>query len=379
MKPFDASKFLKSVTKAIPGMSIGFNDPSTWISTGNYTLNYLISRKFRDGGIPLSKVSVLAGAAGSGKSLIASGNVVKDAQKQNIYVYIVDTENALDDKWLTDLGVDTSPEKMTKLNIGLVEDLSKCFFEFVKGYKSEYATVPFDERPKVLWVIDSLGMLETSGATEKVKNGDMRGDMGIKAKQLKAMVTQMVSAIAQDPIGVVATNHVYQSQDQFNPDDVISGGSGFVFASSIIVTMRKLKLKEDENGDKISSVQGIRSKCCVAKTRYSKPFEEVEIKIPYDTGMNPYSGLMELFKKSNVVTKNGNRWLYIDPDTSEEFLAFEKVYNRNDGGILDRIMNQYSRHPEVMKSEVQITDSDDVLQCELDQEVESDEFNDIEE
>ena len=355
MKPFDASKFLKSVTKSIPGMSVGFNDPTTWISTGCYTLNYLISKKFKDGGIPISKVSVLAGAAGSGKSLIASGNVVKDAQNQGIYVYIVDTENALDDKWLTDLGVDTSPDKMTKLNIALIEDLSKCFFEFIKGYKAEYASVPFDERPKVLWVVDSLGMLETSGATEKVQNGDMRGDMGIKAKQLKAMVTQMVSAIAQDPIGVVATNHVYQSQDQFNPDDVISGGSGFVFASSIIVTMRKLKLKEDENGDKISSVSGIRSKCCVAKTRYAKPFEEVEIKIPYDTGMNPYSGLVELCKKYNVLTKIGNRWQYIDPDTSEEFVAFEKVYNRNDNGILDKIMDQFNRHPEVVKMEVQVS------------------------
>ena len=36
-RPPDVSKFPKSITKAVPGLSVGFNDPDTWISTGNYT------------------------------------------------------------------------------------------------------------------------------------------------------------------------------------------------------------------------------------------------------------------------------------------------------------------------------------------------------
>jgi hypothetical protein len=35
-KPFDISKFRKDITKSIEGLSIGFNDPTDWISTGNY-------------------------------------------------------------------------------------------------------------------------------------------------------------------------------------------------------------------------------------------------------------------------------------------------------------------------------------------------------
>jgi hypothetical protein len=54
--------------------------------------------------------------------------------------------------------------------------------------------------------------------------------------------------------------------------------------------MRKLKLKEDEDGNKVSDVLGIRAACKVMKTRYAKPFESVQVKIPYSTGMNPYSG-----------------------------------------------------------------------------------------
>ena len=45
-KPFDISKFRKSITKSIEGLGIGFNDPTDWISTGNYTLNYLLSGNF---------------------------------------------------------------------------------------------------------------------------------------------------------------------------------------------------------------------------------------------------------------------------------------------------------------------------------------------
>ena len=59
----------------------------------------------------------------------------------------------------------------------------------------------------------------------------------------------------------------------FDPDDKISGGQGFVYASSVVVAMKKLKLKEDENGNKISDVTGIRSAVKVMKTRFNKPFE----------------------------------------------------------------------------------------------------------
>ena len=62
-KPFDVSKFRKDITKSIDGLSVGFNDPTDWISTGNFALNYLISGDFYKG-VPLGKVTVLAGESG---------------------------------------------------------------------------------------------------------------------------------------------------------------------------------------------------------------------------------------------------------------------------------------------------------------------------
>lgn len=63
VKPFDLSKFRKSAATKIEGISVGFHDPTRWISTGNYTLNYLISGQFNRG-IPLGMVTMLAGESG---------------------------------------------------------------------------------------------------------------------------------------------------------------------------------------------------------------------------------------------------------------------------------------------------------------------------
>ena len=245
-KAFDVSKFRKNLTKSITGMSSGFNDPTDWISTGNYALNYLISGDFHKG-VPMGKVTVFAGESGAGKSYICAGNIVKAAQDQGIFVVLIDSENALDEAWLQALNVDTTPEKLLKLNMSMIDDVAKTISTFM----SDYRETPEEDRPKVLFVIDSLGMLLTPTDVTQFEKGDMKGDMGRKPKALASLVRNTVNQIAPYPIGIVATNHTYASQDMFDPDDKISGGQGFIYASSIVVAIKKLKLKEDEAGNKV--------------------------------------------------------------------------------------------------------------------------------
>jgi len=332
-KPFDVSKFRKDITKSIDGLSIGFNDPTDWISTGSYALNYLVSGDFQKG-IPLGKVTVFAGESGAGKSYFVSGNIVKHAQEQGIFVVLIDSENALDETWLQALGVDTSESKLLKLSMSMIDDVAKTISTFMKDYRSMVE----EERPKVLFVIDSLGMLLTPTDVDQFDKGDMKGDMGRKPKALTALVRNCVNMFGSHNVGLVATNHTYASQDMFDPDDKISGGQGFIYASSIVVGMKKLKLKEDEDGNKISEVRGIRAACKVMKTRYSKPFEGVQVKIPYETGMDPYSGLIDLFEKSNLLKKSGNRLQYIAKDGTEH-IEFRKNWT---GEKLQIIMNDVS-------------------------------------
>jgi len=346
-KPFDVSKFRKEITKSIDGLSIGFNDPTDWISTGNYALNYLISGDFHRG-VPLGKVTVFAGESGAGKSYFCSGNIIKNAQEQGIFVVLIDSENALDEAWLHALGVDTSDAKLLKLSMAMIDDVAKTISTFMSDYKA----LPDGERPKVLFVIDSLGMLLTPTDVNQFDAGEMKGDLGRKPKALTALVRNCVNMFGSYNVGLICTNHTYASQDMFDPDDKISGGQGFIYASSIVIAMKKLKLKEDEDGNKISDVMGIRAACKVMKTRYSKPFEGVQVKIPYETGMNPYSGLVDLAEKKGLLKKDGNR-LAFTTGQGEVIKQFRKAWESNEGGCLDQVMADFKNQ----KQELSTTDS----------------------
>jgi RecA/RadA recombinase len=334
-KAFDISKFRKSITKSIDGLGIGFNDPTDWISTGNYALNYLISGDFFKG-VPLGKVTVFAGESGAGKSYICSGNIIRHAQEQGIYVILVDSENALDEKWLLDLGVDTSDDKLLKLNMAMIDDVAKTISEFMKEYK----VMPEESRPKILFVIDSLGMLLTPTDVNQFEAGEMKGDMGRKPKALTSLVRNCVNMFGSWNVGMVCTNHTYASQDMFDPDDKISGGQGFVYASSIVVAMKKLKLKTDEDGNKTTTVNGIRAACKIMKTRYAKPFESVQVEIPYTTGMSPFSGLVDLFEAKGKLKKEGNSLVYTTKD-GEIIKQFRKAWNNNDKDGLITVMAEW--------------------------------------
>lgn len=349
-RPFDISKFRKTITKSIEGLGIGFNDPTDWISTGNYALNYLISGAF-DKGCPLGKVTVFAGESGAGKSYICSGNIVKNAQDAGIYPILIDTENALDESWLHALGVKTGPEDLLKLNICMIDDVAKTISEFMK----EYRELPAEGRQKILFIVDSLGMLLTPTDVNQFQAGDMKGDMGRKPKSLTSLVRNCVNMFGNYNVGMICTNHTYASQDMFDPDDKISGGQGFIYASSIVVAMRKLKLKTDADGNKTKTVNGIRAACKVMKTRYAKPFESVQVEIPYETGMSPYSGMVELIEGKGLLAKEGNSLKYHLADGT--FIKqFRKAWEHNANGSLDKVMAELTADPKRWGSVETVTD-----------------------
>jgi hypothetical protein len=107
--------------------------------------------------------------------------------------------------------------------------------------------------------------------------------------------------------------------------------------------MKKLKLKEDLDGNKTTTVNGIRAACKVMKTRYAKPFESVQVKIPYETGMDPYSGLVDLFEAKGLLKKDGNRLKYTDLN-GEVHLDYRKQWT---GDKLNMVMNDILNKPEI--------------------------------
>jgi len=93
------------------------------------------------------------------------------------------------------------------------------------------------------------------------------------------------------------------------------------------------------------------------KTRYAKPFESVQVKIPYDTGMDPYSGLVDLFEKKGLLKQTGNRLKYVD-FKGKEMIEFRKNWT---GDKLDIVMADFHniKEPETEQENKQDGESND--------------------
>jgi len=296
--------------------------PRWWISTGNYVLNKIISKHFNRG-IPQGRLTALVGPAGAGKSYILC-NLMREAQKDGCIVVAIDSENALSDDFVTAIGVDIE-NNYSHIHVDTISDVIEITSTIVSGYKAEYGN---DENaPRLFIGCDSLDMLVTDTESENyTKKGIIKGDQGQKNKQLKAMLRELVHAIKKNNITMVLTDQVYKNQDPLNGEGVWIVKDAVQYSLSQIVMITKLKLKDDKKDAR--HVTGIKMKCLGHKTRFAQPFQSVTIEVPYETGMDPYNGLLAVAKELGVISQAG-AWYTFNG---------EKFQSKNFGDVAEAVL-----------------------------------------
>ena len=295
--------FLAGFNKAVgemEGISESSDPPRYFYSFGNFVLNKIMSGSFFKG-LPQGRVVNLSGPSGSGKSFVAA-NAMKSAQQDGAFILVVDSENAMDDDFVSKVGVDTT-DGYKYVGVSTVPQVTNVVSTFLKVYK-KVNEEDLINAPRVLIVIDSLDMLMTETEMEHYDKGDQKGDQGQRNKQLKAMLRTFVQDIKSLNVTVLVTSQVYRNQDLKNGEGIWMIAEAVKYAASIIALLTKLKLKEKQEGP----VLGIRMKCQGYKTRLTKPFQECTIEVPYETGMNKFSGLVETAVALGVVEKRGSRY-----------------------------------------------------------------------
>jgi hypothetical protein len=75
----------------------------------------------------------------------------------------------------------------------------------------------------------------------------------------------------------------------------------------------------------------------------------VQVEIPYETGMSPYSGLTDFFEAKGLLKKSGNSLEYISPVTGEVIKMFRKPWNANKDGALELVMQEWDMQPDHIK------------------------------
>lgn len=307
------SSFFKEIRKQESkledsGISIKSGRPKYWISLGNYTLNKIISGLYR-GGIAQGRIAGVTGPSTAGKSFII-GNICREAQKQGVGLFILDSENALDDGFMQALGVDTEADDYFYRGVSKITEVTELVSGFLKEYRKHKEEQPF------LIVIDSLDMLRTDSQAANYEKGEQKGDQGQHAKQIKEMLAPFVHDIKSLNVSIVAAKQVFQEQDpmlQKNPQTAWKFTEAAKYAFSQILLVTKFMLK-DESGTKLPGKKdtiyaGIRLKAYGYKTRFTKPFQSATVMVPYETGMDPYDGLLDAAKMLGVVTTSGS-WNY---------------------------------------------------------------------
>ena len=301
--------FLKKVTSDLEkaGMHVGASEPPRyWFSTGNYVLNKIISGSFLKG-VPQGRLISFTGPSGSGKSFLAC-NAMREAQQDGAHIVVLDSENALDDDFVRSIGVDPS-DNYTYIPVDTIPQVKKVVSSVIKGYKKEYGDDP--DAPKLLFVIDSLDMLMTETESDNFDKGVTKGDQGQRNKQLKAMLREFVQAIKRPNLSMIVTSQVYKNQDPTNGEGVWIVSDAVRFSLSQIVLLTKLRLRDKET----RVTHGIRMKCEGFKTRFTQPYQNVTIEVPYEEGMDAYNGLIDVAINMGIVIQKGawcqfneNKW-----------------------------------------------------------------------
>lgn len=253
----------------------GFADISEYIPTGNYLLNAQMSGSIF-GGYPNTRSIGIAGDPGSGKTFLCL-NAVRELQNMGYYVFYIDTEGAIDSIDFHKFGANLDQLKYYRMK--MITDV-KFFVDGLVKQKKESPEF------KIALFVDSIGLLNSDKEVGDFEKGKSASDMGLKAKDLRAMFRSFTLDLSNERIPFIFTNHTYSGTDAYT-GKAPGGGGGPEFAASIILMLSKGILRDD---NKTSTGIIVRSK--TRKNRLARPIE-IEFHISHQKGMNPYVGLQD--------------------------------------------------------------------------------------
>ena len=362
IKKFEFSKvgsILDNIAKSVPIVIEKEVKEKSFVSTGCYLLDAALSAKLIGGGILGGRIFGLLGESGAGKSFIAY-SICKSAQKDGYSVIYIDTENSIDLEGITKFGIENTNDKLRLIRSNKVEDINMSLTQLLDELKE--AKLGGFEIPKILIVLDSIGMMSSNKEKEDLLKGAMKQDM-TRAKGLNALFRSISSDLGYLDIPMVCCNHTYLSQDLF-PKEISKGGMGLVYSASVLGFLSKSKLKSGDEDEMDLGQSGISVLFKTQKNRLAKP-KKIRFDISFLNGLNKYSGLdafcrpeyfekigvakgkMDVDKKTGEMTfvPGGNRWYinHLNKSVTTKQLFTPEIFTKD---VLERmapIVNDYFR------------------------------------
>lgn len=284
-----------------------------FVDTGSLAVNYICSGKFINGGIPGGRMTEIYGPSASSKSLLGS-NILAGAQKLGGVAVLLDTENAANSLFIQN----ASHANPKKINRYTTISLEKCFAKIgtvIDYVRKKNATVP------IVIVFDSITVCPTDrelrecDLPEKYSQADFKRIVGGKeqpgerAKVCSKELRKLNDRMTKTGATVVIMN---QTRSQIgvmygNPEVKGGGGNALTFYASCILRTQTQKKIEQKLTAKKKRILGVNIKVENKKCRAHRPFVQTDgIKLMFDNGMHPTSGLLSLLMDADRVKMNGS-------------------------------------------------------------------------
>ena len=311
MKKTDALKSIKKNTGAETLADSTLAKVTDYLSTGNYAINRVLTGDIYKG-FPTGRISCIAGASQSGKSLLVANTVIEALKNDKVdIVYIFDSEGGVLVDYFKQHGVD-----MTKIMHIPVKSIEDCAVKMLDTYdtlckaQEEYEDDPDNnDEIRALVVLDSIGALASDKLiTDAVKKDQMVSDMGSSAKLRNNLMRGLMMRVPMSKATLLIVNHIYDdpSAGMFGMSKIknMAGGKGLEYSSHVILQCEKLLVKtsntdfmtgleDDKSIDEGNFYKGNRLRFFVVKSRIAKPAFQATVYLDFDKGYNKGDGLIE--------------------------------------------------------------------------------------
>ena len=319
--------FLKEIVKEVGGeytqLAADINDSETYVDTGSYIFNGLVSGSIF-GGVSGNKITAIAGESSTGKTFFSLA-VVKNFLDSNPdgYCLYFDTEAAVNKSLLADRGIDLN--RVVVLNVVTIEQFRSQALKAVDIYLKKKEE---DRRP-CMFVLDSLGMLSTEKEITDALNDKQVRDM-TKSQLVKGAFRMLTLKLGQANIPMIVTNHTYDVIGAYVPTKEMGGGSGLKYAASTIIYLSKKKEKDG------TEIVGNIIKAKTAKSRLSKENKDVSVRLYYDDrGLDRYFGLLELGELGGLWKNVAGRY-----EMNGKKVYAKEIYKNPDKYFTEEVLQQ---------------------------------------
>ena len=282
-----------------------------WIPTGSRWLDSIICRG-KMAGLPVGKITELAGLSSAGKSYMAC-QIAAQAQKMGHCVVYFDAESAIDPSFLENSGIDINNDFLYIQAVSVEKTL-----ETIEDLMGQYPETQF------LFIWDSIA----ATSSEKDLEGDFnpQSSMAVKPRIFAKAFPKLTIPLANQQctlllINQLKTNITSNVAEAMTTPLVAPGGKAIEYFSSLRIWLTKRKAKASYVTDPTGLRIGSEVKVKVEKSRFGSEGRTCGFKILWgkDVGIQDEESWLEALRASGSDRFKPGAWNKIYDRDGKEF------------------------------------------------------------